>query len=462
MAEKMEENGARGENNLNKFFPLPFRVLFLLSLSVYLWYSVVFFCTRLTSINILQLLNLSYNGENYTTLENTLPNTGEYGSTVSPSKTENELLLYGIKKTMKWLTVSFGVSYSVCMIIKLNFEGDNDSWASLIPSNIYRDHLLIALLYFFLIFTALVYFFVKVFQKKDTLIQLATDSGRGQCRVYTTAKRVMFGGINSLTMRTNDILFSDSLVSYNRVLADLSLLIMGILGGFDVAGTNSSGNTIPVILVEGVFLCLPHCIRMMQCRKEYRLTGDKQHAYNMLKYFCGTLAIVSNSALKMNSILPKGESMVFGSQASENNLIYWFYFFAFISSSYSFLWDLIMDWGFELNTFGAKNNLRADFLLFSPNSILYYGIIFADFSVRFIWILRVFQTPENNAAWLGSAGNFFFGGGSLSLGYFAVEAFEILRRWLWCLIKIENDWIKLRFEAKTDFQMYPISDKRRA
>ena len=462
MAKNMEENGARVESDLNKFFPLPFRVLFLLSLSVYLWYSVVFLCTRLTSINILQLLNLSYNGDNYTTLENTLPNTGEYGTTVSPNKTENERLLYGIRKTMKWLTLSFGVSYSICMIIKLNYDSDNDSWADLIPSKTYKEHLLITLLYFVLIFTALVYFFVKVFHKKNALGQLGTESSSGQCRVYTTAKRVILGRINSLTMRTNDILFSDSLVSYNRVLADLSLLIMGILGGFDIAGANSSSNSIPVILVEAFFLCSPHCIRIAQCRKEYKLTGEKQHAYNMLKYFCGTLAIISNSALKMNTILQKREGAGFGNQEPGDNLLRWFYFFAFISSTYSFLWDLIMDWGFELKTFGGRNFLRADYLLFSPNSILYYGIIFADFSVRFIWILRAFQAPENNSAWLGSAGNFFFGGGSLSLGYFAVEAFEISRRWLWCLIKIENDWIKLHFEAKKDFQMYPVSDKRRA
>lgn len=81
------------------------------------------------------------------------------------------------------------------------------------------------------------------------------------------------------------------------------------------------------------------------------------------------------------------------------------------------------------------------------NFIAYYGIVVLDFILRFIWILKLFVIKETEVR-LGlknKVGNFLFGLDFLSLGFATLELLEIIRRWLWCFLKIESDLVKLQY-----------------
>ena len=114
-------------------------------------------------------------------------------------------------------------------------------------------------------------------------------SSPGQIRIFTTIKRIIRGNINSQTMRTNDILISDSLVSYSRVINDLGLVIWNYWFDSNI-GYNYK--------FESMILSIPTWIRIKQCWYEYKLTGKTQHLFNLIKYSTGLGPLLINVLLK--------------------------------------------------------------------------------------------------------------------------------------------------------------------
>ena len=90
-------------------------------------------------------------------------------------------------------------------------------------------------------------------------------------------------------MRTNDILISDSLVSYSRVINDLGLVIWNYWFDSNI-GYNYK--------FESMILSIPTCIRIKQCWYEYKLTGKTQHLFNLIKYSTGLGPLLINVLLK--------------------------------------------------------------------------------------------------------------------------------------------------------------------
>jgi hypothetical protein len=72
----------------------------------------------------------------------------------------------------------------------------------------------------------------------------------------------------------------------------------------------------------------------------------------------------------------------------KKDIRFWTYFMiVLIGSTYSYIWDIYMDWGlmrcFEEGKWGLRDKIN-----YKP--AFYYWAIFSDFVLRFLWILGLF------------------------------------------------------------------------
>ncbi|CUM48672.1 unnamed protein product [Debaryomyces tyrocola] len=446
MANQSEASGV----HFNDFVPLPFRILFIIQLGVYLWYSIIYLCTYCSRLNILELLNLSYSSHNYTQLDRRLPSTGEYETTLAAERIENQLLLKGVWTTLRSITLYNFVGYCLYLVIQLKYDDPEQENQNAIVSFLYKMIPVVVFLYIFF----------KVFYQSGSK---TTSKSIGQYRVYTTIKRILLGRINSTTMRTNDILISDTLTSYGKVINDFGLFVW----------TNYYTSESPYnIKLEFIILCIPTFIRIKQCWYEYSSTKNMLHFLNMVKYTTAIGPLIIKLLIKMTlqTLSPDNNE-----QLKENEVLVrltklnaWWYFCSVLNSTYTFIWDVKMDWGFGLFDIFFKSNKLGNYTLLRPSHQLIYGNIFGyycviliDFILRFLWIFRLFITNEvENRFMVNKLGAFLFGSDSFSLGYVVVEVLEIFRRWLWCFIKLESDWVKLQETINPDDIEMTNIDKR--
>lgn len=226
-------------------------------------------------------------------------------------------------------------------------------------------------------------------------------------RLRTTLKRVLKGGIDR-DIRTNDILFSDTLVSFTKVLVDFAIytchLIHGVTCLPKVDGSTLDRKCGDEVLLDTFVGSFPTLIRLRQCLTEWQITNDATHLWNFAKY-------LTNIPLLLVSLLMK-------QHGGYTNV--WI-FLAIVNSSYSFYWDVNFDWNLGLFRDG---DLRSK-LSYPP--VCYYAAVLIDFLTRFFWVLRF--TPLSPYASEG--------------GWFVLEIVEIARRWLWVLIKVEVDSLSM-------------------
>lgn len=446
MANQSEASGV----HFNDFVPLPFRILFIIQLGVYLWYSIIYLCTFYSRLNILELLNLSYSSHNYTQLDRRLPSTGEYETTIPAERIENQLLLKGVWTTLRSITLYNFVGYCLYLVIQLKYDDPEQE----------KQNAIVSFLYKMIPVVVFLYLFFKVFYQSGSKTNAKSV---GQYRVYTTIKRILLGRINSTTMRTNDILISDTLTSYGKVINDFGLFVWA-----NYYKSESPYN----IKLEFIILCIPTFIRVKQCWYEYSSTKNMLHFFNMVKYTTAIGPLIINLLIKMtlqtlspdnNEQLKEDEVLV-----RLTKLNAWWYFCSVLNSTYTFIWDVKMDWGFGLFDIFFKANKIRNYTLLRPshqlvygNIIGYYCVILIDFILRFLWIFRLFITNEvENRFMVNKLGAFLFGSDSFSLGYVVVEVLEIFRRWLWCFIKLESDWVKLQVTINPDDVEMTNIDKR--
>lgn len=401
----------------NDILPLLFRVVLLIQLGIFLWHRLVWICYKLYNMNVMALLNLAYSPHKYAADDHCVDGAlGEFPTTSAADFAENQILLRGIYGT---LSASFPVNVTAIIIYWTLLAFGNDSS---LPIHVARSYIPLLLL---------AYTLYKTFGPGSTM---------GQTRMYTTLKRVLKGNINSSTMRTNDILISDSLTSYAKVVNDLgSYLWVSLLPG------NAPYN----IYIEALVLSLPGLMRIKQCWFESKLTGQKQHLFNMIKYCSQLGPIFINLLIKiqMNQLTDDATA-----SARLNSLNFWWYILSFFSSTYCFIWDIRMDWGFGLfepmftQLYGNFSPLRPPRSLVYKNYLGYYSLILIDFVLRFIWVLKIYVIKEKEVE-LGvrhRVGSFLFGYDCYSFGFVVLEVLEIVRRWFWCLLKLESDLVKLQ------------------
>lgn len=431
--------------------PLPYRILLTLQIGLAFWYILVSYFYRSKYINILQLLNLSYSSHNYSTLDTidhaSTAVSGEFHTTIPADIKENGQLLAGIRSTIKQTLIPNVISFIFIKFVQLNFVIDND-----------EPHVIAMLIFNIVPLVTILYTLVKLFGYSNSF------NAYGQYRTYTTVKRILLGGINSATMRTNDILISDSLTSYSKILNDFVLFVW----------MSSYSSIKPYsIKLEFFILIIPGLIRMKQCWFEYKLTNQRQHFFNLLKYSSGLYPLFIALLIKTNLqyINPNAEKDDLDQlQIIQHlrKLNFFWYVASIVNSTYSFIWDIRMDWGFQLfePVFNFNKNinfhvLRPSSLLVFKNLYVYYAVILIDFVLRYLWIFKLFivREPIEKFSKFNHLGQFLFGNDIFSFGYFTVEFLEIFRRWLWCFFKLESDWIKLQQQADASIELDTINRK---
>jgi hypothetical protein len=94
--------------------------------------------------------------------------------------------------------------------------------------------------------------------------------------------------------------------------------------------------------------------------------------------------------------------------------------FRVLATSYSYGWDIYMDWGL----LRADNYLRPQ-ITYSP--LFYYTASVFDFLLRCTWLIGV-VLPSSDYPWIAT---FEFAT--------VLAVAELLRRYIWALIRIENE-----------------------
>lgn len=394
--------------------PILLRVAVLFQTGIVLWYILIKTCFERYHMNCLALLDLSYSPHNYSDDSQISQVTGNMAAVSPPAMEENQALLRGVSQVVARTvpaTVASVLAYWATFILL------PDSFVQHMTTRV-GPLLLISFL---------------------SYVCFSGGHTAGQNRANTTLKRILVGNINSATMRTNDILLSDSLTSYSRVFNDLSCFIW-------VTFMNSDSNY--NLKLEALALSYPALVRVRQSWYEYRTTRQTQHFLNLCKYLALLGPVVVNMLIKITMASMDSES----DGTRLNTLNKWWYATSLISSTYSFIWDIKMDWGFRMfDIQGYRNHrrlvlLRDESKLVFRNNFFYFGVILIDFSLRFIWVLKAFVMKENEITLTvaNRVGNFLFGYDFTSFGFSVLELLEILRRWLWCFLKLESDLVKIQ------------------
>ena len=169
---------------------------------------------------------------------------------------------------------------------------------------------------------------------------------------------------------------------------------------------------------RGIYLFIaffPNMLRILQCLKQIYDTKKKfPQVYNIIKYFLNIIVACLSFFWPTFPILHP----------------VWF-IFTFISSCYSFAWDIKMDFG--LLQKGKNYPLRDK--LYYKKKYIYYLISILDFFLRFLWLITL--SPEVINAFIRPE--------SLSI---ILSSLEIFRRGMWNLIRVEYKHFEISKEFK--------------
>ena len=169
---------------------------------------------------------------------------------------------------------------------------------------------------------------------------------------------------------------------------------------------------------RGIYLFIaffPNMLRILQCLKQIYDTKKRYpQNLNIIKYSLNIIVAVLSFFWPTFPILHS----------------FWF-IFTFISSCYSFAWDIKMDFGLLQN---GKNYPLRDKLYYKKKWI-YYIVSILDFFLRFLWLITL--SPE--------VINEFIRPESLSI---ILSSLEIFRRGMWNLIRVEYKHLEISKEFK--------------
>lgn len=263
-------------------------------------------------------------------------------------------------------------------------------------------HLLI--LYIFIISSDLdeksmtVFLFIKHSLPLLQCVSLITIILKNSEIIDYVAKRLPLIEPTPLSVRNVYILLSDSLTSFNRPLIEFTLFTSSLLGK-------------PMTDLDLFLSSIPSLIRIFQCLREYKLVQSKSHLANALKYTCNLpiLAVTWYSRVHPNII---ANSKLF--QMIQIGSL-------FLNSTYSFYWDVRMDWQLP-----SIFHIRYDNKKIVFEKYIYQIAIFIDFIIRYWWIwLLTFDNLHLN---------FILFDGEL-------QYLEVLRRAQWVIFKLETEYI---------------------
>uniref|UniRef100_A0A3Q2P2Q5 Xenotropic and polytropic retrovirus receptor 1b n=1 Tax=Fundulus heteroclitus TaxID=8078 RepID=A0A3Q2P2Q5_FUNHE len=188
--------------------------------------------------------------------------------------------------------------------------------------------------------------------------------------------------------------------------------------------------------LRAVIKCLPAWFRFAQCLRRYRDTKRAfPHLVNAGKYST-SFFVVTFSALYSTHKESELEGRIY---------FYLYIACAIVSSCYTLIWDLKMDWGLFDRNAGENTFLREEIVY--PQKAYYYCAILEDVLLRFAWILTVTLTSLPNLE------------GIADILATLLAPLEVFRRFVWNFFRLENEHLNNcgEFRAVRDISVAPLN-----
>uniref|UniRef100_A0A4W5NN86 Xenotropic and polytropic retrovirus receptor 1a n=1 Tax=Hucho hucho TaxID=62062 RepID=A0A4W5NN86_9TELE len=241
-----------------------------------------------------------------------------------------------------------------------------------------------------------------------------------------------------------DFWLADQLNSLVIVLMDLEYLIC--FYSFELKWTDRKG-LLPMFNGElehcysyglrAIIQCLPAWFRFVQCLRRYRDTKRAfPHLVNAGKYST-TFFVVTFAALYSTHKEQK--------HSDADVFFYLLIVFSAVSSLYTLIWDLKMDWGLFDRGAGENTFLREEIVY--PQKAYYYCAIIEDVILRFAWTIQISLTTMTNIPSVGDI-----------VGT-VLAPLEVFRRFVWNFFRLENEHLNNcgEFRAVRDISVAPLN-----
>ncbi|KAK1878460.1 Xenotropic and polytropic retrovirus receptor 1 like [Dissostichus eleginoides] len=241
-----------------------------------------------------------------------------------------------------------------------------------------------------------------------------------------------------------DFWLADQLNSLGVVLMDLEYMICfysfeldwkkhdGLISseGRDVCNSYSYG-------VRAVIQCLPAWFRFVQCLRRYRDTKRAfPHLVNAGKYSTSFFVVTFAALYSTHKAEAHADAQIF---------LYLYIGCLVVSSCYTLIWDLKMDWGLFDRNAGENTFLREEIVY--PHKAYYYSAIVEDVLLRFSWILTVSLSTISGLD------------GISDILATLLAPMEVFRRFVWNFFRLENEHLNNcgEFRAVRDISVAPLN-----
>eukprot|EP00049_Salpingoeca_infusionum_P021709 m.4251 g.4251 ORF g.4251 m.4251 type:complete len:368 (-) comp4443_c0_seq1:192-1295(-) len=216
-----------------------------------------------------------------------------------------------------------------------------------------------------------------------------------------------------------DVLTADALTSMSKLLADSQIMYCTFLF---LAGTDHGLNNKSCLhsLAGPSLASIPYAIRAIQCYVAFKNTGEAHHLANLGKYL-SSFPVIWTSALKHQLAPIEGVQL---DRHDQHLQVLWLYTVT-INTLYSFLWDILMDWGLCRDATSSYPLLR-HYIVYRPWK--YYAAMVVDLALRLCWSLKLSSHLQQHAS--GRAFVFVF------------EVLEVLRRFMWNYFRVEWQFVR--------------------
>ncbi|XP_056133708.1 xenotropic and polytropic retrovirus receptor 1a isoform X2 [Lampris incognitus] len=141
-------------------------------------------------------------------------------------------------------------------------------------------------------------------------------------------------------------------------------------------------------------------------------------------------------------LLPKFKEQ---GHADADMFFYMLIVFSAISSLYTLIWDLRMDWGLFDRGAGENTFLREEIVY--PHKAYYYCAIIEDVILRFAWTIQISLTTMTNVHSIGD------------IIATVLAPLEVFRRFVWNFFRLENEHLNNcgEFRAVRDISVAPLN-----
>ncbi|XP_066548656.1 xenotropic and polytropic retrovirus receptor 1 homolog isoform X1 [Amia ocellicauda] len=242
-----------------------------------------------------------------------------------------------------------------------------------------------------------------------------------------------------------DFWLADQLNSLVIVLMDLEFLVCYY--SFELNWNKSNGllpdNTGHAVChsysygVRAIIQCLPAWFRFVQCLRRYRDTKRAfPHLVNAGKYSTTFFVVTFSALYSTHKAQNHSDTQVF---------FYLLIVFSVISSCYTLIWDLKMDWGLFDKNAGENTFLREEIVY--PQKAYYYCAIVEDVILRFAWTIQIslstLDVIPSTADILATV----------------LAPLEVFRRFVWNFFRLENEHLNNcgEFRAVRDISVAPLN-----